>query len=268
MNKKNIIICVVIGILLLVIGVLVGIIYSNKEEIFNHEKDELQSEKINVDKNSDEKNIVKEKENNSNNEINPLEKEEVKSTNENKSENNVKNVKNDTNTVKYSNNDNLVINELNSTLENINEAKSDKDFSEKAKATFISIVDFLFYDGTINGVTFNELTTAGKEKVLELANKIDTKLEEKSPGYKDKISSGTNKAFNKASEVIKKGAKNINDFAKEALGNDNYNSIIDAKDELVKYSKNAFSFVGGVGSKLYSNTKDKLNEWYQNFKNN
>ena len=34
------------------------------------------------------------------------------------------------------------------------------------------------------------------------------------------------------------------------------------------YSKNAFSFVGGVGSKLYSNTKDILNEWYQNFKNN
>ena len=265
MNKKNIIICVVIGFLLLVIGVLVGIIYSNKEEIFKHEKDEQQSEKINADKNSDEKNIVEDKENNSNNEIKPLEKEEVKNINENKSNNDVKN---DSNTIKYSNNDNLVINELNSTLENINEAKSDKDFSEKAKATFISIVDFLFYDGTINGVTFNELTTVGKEKVLELANKIDTKLEEKSPGYKDKISSGTNKAFNKASEVIKKGAKNINDFAKEALGNDNYNSIIDAKDELVKYSKNAFSFVGGVGSKLYSNTKDKLNEWYQNFKNN
>lgn len=265
MNKKNIIVCAVIGILLLVIGVLVGIIYCNKEEIFKHEKTEQQSEKINVDNNSDEKNIVEEKKDNDKNYDKPLEKEEVKNMNENKSENNVKN---DNNTVKYSNNDNLVINELNSTLESINEAKSDKDFSEKAKATFISIVDFLFYDGTINGVTFNELTTSGKEKVLELANKIDTKLEEKSPGYKDKISSGTSKAFNKASEVIKKGAKNINDFAKEALGNDNYNSIIDAKDELVKYSKNAFSFVRGVGSKLYSNTKDKLNEWYQNFKNN
>ena len=265
MNKKNIIICAVIGILLLVIGVLVGIIYSNKEEIFKHEKTEQPSEKINVDNNNDEKNIVEEKKDNDKKYDKPLEKEEVKNMNESKSKNNVKN---DNNTVKYSNNDNLVINELNSTLESINEAKSDKDFSEKAKATFISVVDFLFYDGTINGVTFNELTTSGKEKVLELANKIDTKLEEKSPGYKDKISSGTSKAFTKASEVIKKGAKNINDFAKEALGNDNYNSIIDAKDELVKYSKNAFSFVGGVGSKLYTNTKDKLNEWYQNFKNN
>ena len=76
MNKKNIIICAVIGILLLVIGVLVGIIYSNKEEIFKHEKTEQQSEKINVDNNSDEKNIVEEKKDNDKKYDKPLEKEE------------------------------------------------------------------------------------------------------------------------------------------------------------------------------------------------
>ena len=116
-------------------------------------------------------------------------------------------------------------------------------------------------------VTFDELTEKGKEKVLEISSKIDVKLEEKCPEYKEKISNSTSKAYQKASEIIKKGAKNINDFAKNALGDENYQAIIDAKDELAKYSKEALNFVTGAGSKVFNETKDKLNEWYQNFKN-
>ena len=92
-------------------------------------------------------------------------------------------------------------------------------------------------------------------------------IEEKCPEYKEKISNSTSKAYQKASEIIKKGAKNINDFAKNALGDENYQAIIDAKDELAKYSKEALNFVTGAGSKVFNETKDKLNEWYQNFKN-
>lgn len=236
MNKKIIVISIVSGIALLLIGCLIGITYANK-------KNEEVNEKI------------KEKEDNN--------KEEIKIDRKLNDNENKETIKNDN----YNEKDNIVIDELNNTLKNIEESTQDENFKDKASSTFISIVDFLFYDGTIKGISFDELTEKGKEKVLEISSKIDVKLEEKCPGYKEKISNSTSTAYQKASEIIKKGAKNINDFAKSALGDENYQAIIDAKDELVKYSKESLNYVTGAGSKVFNNTKEKLNEWYQNFKN-
>lgn len=236
MNKKIIIISIVSGIALLLIGCLIGITYANK-------------------KNEEVKEEIKEKEDNN--------KEEIMINSKPNDNENKDAIKNDN----YNEKDNIVIDELNNTLKNIEESTQDENFKDKASSTFISIVDFLFYDGTIKGISFDELTEKGKEKVLEISSKIDVKLEEKCPGYKEKISNSTSKAYQKASEIIKKGAKNINDFAKSALGDENYQAIIDAKDELVKYSKESLNYVTGAGSKVFNNTKEKLNEWYQNFKN-
>lgn len=242
MNKKIIIIGIVSGIALLLIGCLIGITYANK-------------------KNEEVKEEIKEKEDNN--------KEEIK-INSKPNDNENKDISNNKDTIKndnYNEKDNIVIDELNNTLNNIEKSTRDENFKDKASSTFISIVDFLFYDGTIKGISFDELTEKGKEKVLEISSKIDVKLEEKCPGYKEKISNSTSKAYQKASKIIKKGAKNINDFAKSALGDENYQAIIDAKDELAKYSKEALNYVTGAGSKVFNNTKEKLNEWYQNFKN-
>ncbi len=171
--------------------------------------------------------------------------------------------------IEYSSNDEVVINSLESSLTKINNGStSDSSFSDSAKGVFVSIVDFLFYDGEINGVTFNELTDSGKQKVLEIASKVDNAIESKIPGYKETISDTASKAFNKASEVIKSGANNLNNFAREKLGEENYQSIIDAKDELVYYTKNAINFLGDIGGKVFNTVKDKLDSWYQEFKNN
>lgn len=242
-NKKYIIISVIVGIVFLIMGVLIGLVYSNRDVIFKENISNGNETNENVNKVKEE---PKEEVPKQNNEI----------------------IKNEVSKPNYSTKDNTVINEMNNTLDSIDTESNSSNFSDKAKSTFISIVDFLFYDGTIKGITFNELTDDGKQKVLEIANKIDVKLEEVSPGYKDKISSTTSNAYNKASEIIKSGASSLNNFAKEKLGDENYNSIIDAKDELVKYSKNALNLVGSAGSKLFSSTKDKLNDWYQKFKNN
>ena len=103
------------------------------------------------------------------------------------------------------------------------------------KGVFISLVDFLFYDGEIKGVTFDELTSAGKEKVLQIIHSIDEKIEKKFPGYKESISETATPAFKKASELIKKGATNIKEFSKDKLGEENFNKIMESKDELVEY---------------------------------
>lgn len=175
---------------------------------------------------------------------------------------------NNSNTITYSDKDTEVINSLNETLTKVKSNVSDNDFLDSAKGVFIIVVDFLFYDGSISGVTFDELTDSGKRKVLEIASSIDSTIENKFPGYKETISDKASNAFNKASEIIKKGANDLNDFAREKLGEDNYQSIIDAKDELIVYTKNAINFIGDVSSSLWNSAKDKLNNWYQNFKNN
>ena len=168
----------------------------------------------------------------------------------------------------YSSNDEVVINSLESSLSKINNGNSDSEsFSDSAKGVFVSIVDFLFYDGEINGITFDELTDSGKQKVLEICSKIDSAIEEKIPGYKESISETASNAFNKASELIRSGANNLSNFAREKLGEENYQSIIDAKDELVYYTKNAINFLGDVGGKVFNSVKDKLDSWYQDFKN-
>ena len=176
-------------------------------------------------------------------------------------ENNENNFENET----YSNKDIIVINELNNIDEQLDE-QNDESFETKAKGTFIAIVDFIFYDGTIKDITFDELTDKGKQEVLSIANYIDNKIENKIPNYKETISDKTKKAFVKASELIKEGSIKFKDFSKDKLGEENYNNIIEAKDELVEYSKKAIDIIGDFGSNLYNDIKDKFNNWYDEFK--
>ena len=173
-----------------------------------------------------------------------------------------------TNSVTYSASDTKVIESLETALENIKNSEVTENFKVNAKATFINVVDFLFYDGTIKGITFNELTSDGKAKVLELANKIDEAIEKKVPNYKDSIASGASKTYKACSELIKKGASNLNSFLQSKLSEENYNSIINSKDDLVYYTKNAVSFLKDTGSKLFSTAKEKLSDWYNKYKNN
>ena len=202
-----------------------------------------------------------------NNEVIDKKEEVIDKNSTNKNNANTNNT-NNSNAITYSDKDTEVINSLNETLSKVKRNVSDSGFLDSAKGVFISVVDFLFYDGSISGVTFDELTDSGKRKVLEIASNIDSTIENKFPGYKDAISDKASNAFNKASEIIKSGAKDLNDFAREKLGEDNYQSIIDAKDELVYYTKNAINFIGDVSSSLWNSAKDKLDNWYQNFKNN
>ena len=267
------------AVLLLVIGLVIGLSI-NKKEVYT---------KVDM--------VASNSDVNNNNEIEvigdtfEIEEEQVTNNSDNKVSNNTSNVSNSDSTsskdiesnsnidnstsnnvtsevVEYSSNDEVVINSLESSLNSINNGDADsKSFGDSAKGVFVSIVDFLFYDGEINGVTFDELTDSGKQKVLEIANKVDGAIESKMPGYKETISDTASKAFNKASEVIKSGANNLNNFAREKLGEENYQSIIDAKDELVYYTKNAISFLGDVGGKAFNSIKDKVSSWYQDFKN-
>lgn len=63
----------------------------------------------------------------------------------------------------------------------------DKSTLDKAKGCFITLVDFIFYDGEIKGKRFDELTSSAKAKILYYTLLVDTKIDSKWPGYKDSI---------------------------------------------------------------------------------
>lgn len=262
------------AIVILAIGLVIGL-NINKKEVYTR-VDMVASTESNDSNNEievigDEIDIKEEPviSDNKNNSIDNISNNDSTSSKNTQSNNSTNNTNDISETITYSNNDEVVINSLESSLSKINNGDgSDSSFADSAKWVFVSIVDFLFYDGEINGVTVDELTDSGKQKVLEIASKVDSAIETKIPGYKETISDTASKAFNKASEIIKSGANNLNNFAREKLGEENYQSIIDAKDELVYYTKNAINFLGDVGGKVFNSVKDKLDSWYQDFKNN
>ena len=291
MKRENLIV-ILGGVIFLAIGLVITFnIIENREykssDISANISDNKTSNKVTNDNVSNEENKVSEdnvvsdnneeikdninnttiKEEYVNNEVIDKKEEVIDKNSTNKNNANTNNT-NNSNAITYSDKDTEVINSLNETLSKVKSNVSDSSFLDSAKGVFISVVDFLFYDGSISGVTFDELTDNGKRKVLEIASNIDSTIENKFPGYKETISDKASNAFNKASEIIKSGAKDLNDFAREKLGEDNYQSIIDAKDELVYYTKNAINFIGDVSSSLWNSAEDKLNNWYQNFKNN
>ena len=250
------IIITIASLILVGVGILIGLNINDKIKASKYKSnDTLDSNYVVPNINNDKNDDKKDNQNNENNSKTMNTTEPVKAPEQ-------------ATKVEYSTKDNKVINELETTLNTINESQVTENFTKNAKKTFIDIVDFIFYGGEIKGVTFEELTDNGKEKVLELANKIDESIENKVPNYKDKISDTATKAFNNASKLIKKGSNNLNEFMKSKLAEDDYNAIIDAKDDLVYYSKNAVSFIKDNAPKVYNTLKDKLSTWYKNFKNN
>lgn len=169
----------------------------------------------------------------------------------------------------YTENDTIIINEFNQFETKLDNIISDNDLEieDKAKGVFVLIVDFIFYEGEINGITFNELSDAGKEKVLKIATSIDNKINLKYPDYKNTIVSTAKQAFNKASELIKKGATNINDFSQDNFSNEYYNSIILVKENLIYYTKKASPIIGEVSQIFYQATKSSITTWYDLIKN-
>lgn len=242
MNKKLYIIWSILVILLIFLVVYLFAVNKKLDNIYDNMKVNKKTEVIDSkeDVNSE---VLGDDEVNSNKKIDT---KVIEENIDNKLENKVKE--------ESTNKDELVINNLNETLNNID--NMDKlSIKEKAKEIFISIVDFLLYDGEINGVTFDELSKKGKENALKVIRKIDEKLDSLAPGYKETITSNGKYLFNKLSGLLKSGKSEIKDyFEKEDL--------IKLKEEVKEYSE----VLKNNGSKILTNTKDKLNEVIKNFK--
>lgn len=132
------------------------------------------------------------------------------------------------------------------------------DVKDKAKEYFITIVDFIFYDGKIKGHTFNDLSSTAKLKIISIALKIDNKIEEYIPGYKETISSNGSKIYNNVKEKLVTLYLDIS----TGICKNHENGCNTAK-EIFKDVKDNCRIGWDFVKKLVSSGTSKLKEWYE-----
>lgn len=154
---------------------------------------------------------------------------------------------------------------------------TNSNLKDKFEDTFITLTDFIFYGGSIKGVTFAELTDEAKEKVLLLYEKIDSTIENKFPNYKENIKSTADKGYTTAvSKAISLKDAIIAKY-KEKVGEEQYNNVVDSFAQDKNHLQDAYTpYVEKgmeIGSKVVEKGKevvgtaiDGLDSWYQGFK--
>ena len=95
---------------------------------------------------------------------------------------------------------------------------------------FITVVDFLFYEGTIGGRTFDSLTDEAKGKVLALYDKISAYVEVNWPVWKEKIGTTYEKAKvlweskkEDLSDLLENGKQKVKNWYENLKNKHNYN---------------------------------------------
>lgn len=144
-----------------------------------------------------------------------------------------------------------------------------KEIKDTLKRSFITLTDFIFYDGKINNWTFKDLTTQAKNKVLNIWESMDQKIEKKVPNYKEKITNTSQKVYSNIKEKATSLKEELLNKYKEEVGEEGYHNTIeiykeDKKNvqEVIEKYKQA---IGNAKQKT-SEAKEEVTNWYQDWK--
>lgn len=147
-----------------------------------------------------------------------------------------------------------------------NSTEQTPEIKEKLKNTFITLTDFAFYGGTIKGVTFNELSTSAKEKILNIINSIDLKIESVSPNYKETIKDNSDKVYSNIKEKTKILKEQITKKYEENVEDETKNNISSAYNNVKEKTSEVINVIEDKTKNTYEIIKDKASDWYENFK--
>lgn len=149
----------------------------------------------------------------------------------------------------------------------------DKSDENILKNTFITLTDFIFYDGEIKGKKFSELTAECKEKVIDIYTKIDSKIEEKFPNYKENIKSTSKKVYSNVKDKVIDIKGKIQEEYKERVGDEGYQNTVDAYNEDKENVKDVYDtykpYIDASKEKAkstYDKAKEKVSNWYKDYK--
>ena len=132
---------------------------------------------------------------------------------------------------------------------------------EKAKTSFCTLVDFIFYDGSIKGHTFKELSTSAKAKVIYYTLLVDGKIDEKWPGYKDTI----NSKYNDVKLKLVAKYLEICDYVRKSEP-ELYENLKSDFALLKKSVSITWDFVKSALTSAGKFTTSKLKSWYETFR--
>ena len=138
---------------------------------------------------------------------------------------------------------------------------TDKTLGESIKSGFVTVVDFLFYDGEIYGKTFDELSDSAKLKVLKIALSIDKKIEEYFPTYKEDISGAGSKIYTNVREKVISTYLDITTKVCE-----NHQDLCVSAKEGLSDMKKSFSLTWSMIKELSGVGVSKLKAWYEVWK--
>ena len=143
---------------------------------------------------------------------------------------------------------------------------NDKDMKQKVSEKVVTLVDFLFYDGEIKGITRAEISDETKDKLMNIIEKVDTKIEKRFPDYKEKISDKTSDALNFIKEKGTNGIHKLDDYLNQKV--DNYDEFKDVANSIISNTKDDFSEVKDLAKSGFSKVKDYYENWREDVKNN
>ena len=171
-------------------------------------------------------------------------------------------ISNDSNT---DNSDEAIIKQFESVEEDIKSVDNtniDESLEKKLKKNFIILTDFIFYDGKINGKTFNELSDEAKAKILLIYERIDNKIETLFPNYKEDLRKSANKAYNN----IKEGIAKLKEKYIEKVGDEAYENTMKIYEEDKERLKEAYMPIIEKARERAFELKDRAESWYKKFK--
>lgn len=162
-----------------------------------------------------------------------------------------------TNTTKIEDKDSMILSYMSSSYENVKNGS----VKDTLKNGFVSVVDFIFYDQPIKGVTFKELRNKTKTKVIYYALLIDAGIDSKFPGYKetlsDKYKSAKSKLLAEFLELKYSMCEKSEDGCKQA------------SDDLALLKKSlnlTWDIIKSVFGYVKDLTVPKIKSWYESFR--
>lgn len=152
--------------------------------------------------------------------------------------------------------DNKVLNFFSEQYSDLQESINSVDteaIRSKGKTLFITFVDFLFYDGEIYGITYDELSEGVKQQIYEDFCTIDGLIEQYVPGYKEAIG----EKYTMVVDFIAPKYYYVLDTIKGYIGEENLEKLNEIKQD-----------AGEVVSDLWDKGKEKVKEKYENWRDN
>lgn len=119
------------------------------------------------------------------------------------------------------------------------------------KDTFVTGIDFIFYDEPIGNVTFDELTVESKKITMDNLNSLGVMTDKVIPGWREELS----EKYQVSSQFVDDVYLSTVDKIKDYLGDENYHALGEIKNQITH----------DIDDKK-NDVKEYIKSWYEEFR--